>query len=120
MSGPAFEICIITESDLLASDYVAGRKTYNDLFTGDWNLGVGYTRMVEARVKEEYAMNWRVIGGLMLFDSAKEFSAQACVTCVKGLEALLRRDRNCCFSVGTDCQIEQVRSMIDLLSWISR
>ncbi len=62
MSGPAFEICIIIESDLLVSDDVSGRKTCNDLFTGNWNLGVGYTRMVEARVKEEYAMNWRVVG----------------------------------------------------------
>jgi hypothetical protein len=57
ISGPAFEIYIIIESDLLASDDVPGRKTYNNLFTGNWNLGVGYTRMVKAREKEEYAMN---------------------------------------------------------------
>ena len=62
MSGQAFEIWIITESDLLASGDVPGRKTCNDLSTGNWKFGVGYTRMVEARVKEEEAMNWRVIG----------------------------------------------------------
>ena len=42
MSGPAFESCIITESDLLARDNVAGRKICNDLSIGQTNLGVGY------------------------------------------------------------------------------
>lgn len=53
MSGPAFEICIITERDLFASDDVPGRKICQDLSISNWNLGVGHARMVEARVKEE-------------------------------------------------------------------
>jgi hypothetical protein len=57
MSGPVFEIYIIIKSDLLASDDIFSRKTYNNLFTGNWNLRVRYTRIIKARVKEKYAMN---------------------------------------------------------------
>lgn len=53
VSVPAFEICIITESDLLARYDVPSRKTCNDLVLVSWNLGVWYARVVEARVKEE-------------------------------------------------------------------
>lgn len=53
MSDPAFEIRIITERDLLASNDVPSRKTGSDLSTGNWNFRVGYTRMVKAQVKEE-------------------------------------------------------------------
>lgn len=53
MSGPAFEICVVTESDLFIRDDVSGCKTGNDLPTRDWNLAVEYTRMVKARVKDE-------------------------------------------------------------------
>lgn len=52
-SVPTFKIGIIAENDLLASHNVSSRKTCNDLVLGIWDLGVWYTRVVEARLEEE-------------------------------------------------------------------
>jgi hypothetical protein len=57
MFSSTFEIYIIIKSDLLASDDISGRKTYNNLFIGNWNPKIRYTRIIKARVKEEYAIN---------------------------------------------------------------
>lgn len=48
MSSLSFKIRLVAECNLLASDNVPSRKTCNDLSLGKWNLGVRYTRMVEA------------------------------------------------------------------------
>ena len=75
MSSSACEIRIVTESYLFASGNVFGCKTCDGIFHGGWNLGVGHTRMVEARQEGE-AMTRR------LSNTAKEFLGKdVCYVC---------------------------------------
>jgi len=48
-----------------------------------------------------YAKLWGTFAALL--QCGLKLSAQACVICVKDLEALSWRHRNCCLSVGTNC-----------------